>query len=66
MESGTAMTSMVPAVNAWPAMLESGTISRGKRTFFTRLAFSTRLDAAACAPPRKNVHTVSPTKRKSA
>ena len=65
-QSGTAMTSIVPAVNACPAMLESGTISRGKLTFFTRLALSTRLDAADCAPPRKSVHTVSPVNRKSA
>ena len=60
------MTSIAPAVNAFPVMAASGTISRGKRTFVTRLAFATRLRDASCTPPRKNVQTVRPTKRNSA
>ena len=63
---GRAITSIAPAVNALPVIEARGMICRGKLTLVTRLALETRLDAPICAPPKKNVHTVSPTNRNSA
>ena len=44
---------MAPAVKPLARIADTGTISRGKRTFFTRLAFATMLDAAVWVPPKK-------------
>ncbi len=63
---GSATTSMAPAVNQLPVIAASGTIGRGKLTFFTRFALATRLCEADIAPPMKNVHIVRPTNRNRA